>query len=297
MSSALILGATGTVGYDVALAFANEGYTVYGTTREQGKAENMLSRFEIIPLVLNVRETEKWVEVAKKVDVIVEALSDYSDPTTYRLVLDALTKVVKVNKEVKIIYTGGMWTYGQQEDHDQTITEHTEKRTPAFVNTRVSVEEGYLDIGGIIIQPSMLYGRSGSLTASYFEKMDKGGGTVKVVGLASQWKSYVHAADLAKLYVLAAQRAPPKSIWLASSHTHRLVDVYKAAGHATGYIHPIITFVPPSNPFEECEGMSQRISSAKAINLLGWHPTRPSLIDAPLVYYRATQAFKSSQDR
>eukprot|EP01133_Synstelium_polycarpum_P012238 gene12238-14339_t len=279
MTSALILGATGTIGFDVSLAFVSKGYTVYGTTRTQEKADSVLSKNEITPLVLNVRDTEKWKEVANKVDVIVEALSDYSDPTTYRVVLDALKEVVKVNKDVRIIYTSGIWVYG---DHkDETVTERSVRSPNDKVKFRTPVENEYRDIGAVIIQPALLYGRGGSLTAAYFNKLVEGNGSISVVGEPSQWKSYIHASDLAKLYVLAAEHAPASSVYLASGHIHKLTDVINAAGRATGHPNPTITFVAPTNLFEQCLALSQRVSSVKATNTFDWHPTQPSLIDAP----------------
>ncbi|EGG20261.1 hypothetical protein DFA_07384 [Cavenderia fasciculata] len=292
MPNVLVLG-SGLIGFDVALAFVAKGYKVYTTTRSQSKADR-LNQLEIQPIIVNtIQETGKWESIARKADIIVEALADYSDRQTAHIVADLLTKI-KQKRElaVHIVYTSGIWIWGASQ------VEPIEESTPILQNTftrgRLDVQDKYLKIGGSVILPSLVYGRDGGLSNDYFKQVlaQKG---VTFFGTEDTWTPFVHASDLAQLYVLVAEspRLTTGQIYVGSVTNEKRSDIINAIANSLGLPKPAITYVQGSTDYEKCLGLSQKFSNRKG-KQLGWNPVQPSISDDPKRYLDSFQAFSKS---
>eukprot|EP01114_Cavostelium_apophysatum_P011020 TRINITY_DN25189_c0_g1_i1.p1 TRINITY_DN25189_c0_g1~~TRINITY_DN25189_c0_g1_i1.p1 ORF type:complete len:153 (-),score=31.44 TRINITY_DN25189_c0_g1_i1:548-1006(-) len=144
MSRVLVLGATGHIGFSIALRYSLEGWTVYGLTRDQNKAKK-LQENEIIPVIGDVKDLSSWTSVAESVDVIIEAVSDFSAFEAISVATkDALAAIAKKDPSKTIIYTSGTLVLG-----DQRVA--ADERTPLnphpLVAWRPKVEESYLEFG------------------------------------------------------------------------------------------------------------------------------------------------------
>eukprot|EP01133_Synstelium_polycarpum_P004025 gene4025-4662_t len=274
MPSVLVLGATGIIGLDVSLAFLAKGYKVYGLARTQQKA-NYLSKNEIIPVLANGKQVDKWQGIAETVDVVVEAIADYQDWDTQASVMQCLKSLATKRPNLTVIYTSGIWVYGSNTD-DTMITEETPYNAPQLTAGRIPVEQEYTSFGAIIIQASLVYGRAGAHSATYFRDITRG--FIRLFNSPQQYQSYIHAIDMAQMYVLAAEHASSVrgQIFIASAHCERISDIVAAATSKRSE-STLITYSPPTDGLEECLALSQRASSGKAERLLGWKSTQPSL--------------------
>ncbi|KAF2075632.1 hypothetical protein CYY_003055 [Polysphondylium violaceum] len=294
-SSVLVIG-TGYIGYNVALAFVNAGYKVYGLVRKENTQRlNDLVKNEITPIVGNAQDVDLWLPIALKVDIIVESIGDSRDYTTPFKILEALKKVVVENKDVSILYTSGLLVYGDA--NGQVFDEKSPRVSHVFMDWRIKIEDEYKTLGALIIQPSILYGLTHSLVRYFFEVATQGG-VIDIYGDANQVQSWIHVVDLARLYVLLAGKA--KSLrgqsFIASSYNENVSDIVREIAHVSNTKIDQINYLKPTeNPFTECFGYTQKPSIAK-ITSLGYTPIKPSLLQDAKIYYDSWKASEGSLD-
>jgi len=292
MSKVLVLGASGYIGFAVATRFATAGYSVFGITRTEEKGK-LLSKNEIYPVLGQAQDTSKWLKVAEEVDIIVDALADYQDTTTAKTVADALVALVKRQPHTVIIYTSGVWVHGDTRKVNKLIVdEHVPTNPFPIVQWRPPFEKQYLDAGGIVLRPGLVYGKSGSVTGIWFEQLAKG----KVDFVPNALESLVHIDDLAHAYVLAAAHAVKArgQIFNIVGSVENPAVAFAASKHLT---NPALQIGTPAAPaavghfLEPVEGV-QVLDSSKAKLVLGWFPVQKSFTVGLPWYYEAWKAYK-----
>eukprot|EP01132_Coremiostelium_polycephalum_P001460 gene1460-1840_t len=290
MTSVFILGATGLIGNEVALQFIRKGYQVYGLARTEEKAKH-LQTLEIKTVVGTGKDVSIWGPVAERVDIIVEAMADYKDNESQEVVYQEIARIAKLRSNISILYTNGIWQYGNS---NEVITEHnTLTNSPNLVKSRVILGQKYIDLGAILILPSLVYGGNGAHSAYYFRSVEKG--EITLFNTPDQYQSYIHYIDIASMYVAAAERASSLrgESFIAADHIHKVVDVVHAIASSLGK-EIKINYVEPSNDYYECLALNQRASNSKAKIKLNWTPTQRSLIDDPIKYYNAWKSLPTN---
>ncbi|EFA81918.1 hypothetical protein PPL_05150 [Heterostelium album PN500] len=297
MSSVLVLGSTGAIGFDIAAAFLNKGFKVYGLTRDQEKAK-FLQKNEIIPIVGNAGDVNVWSPIAEKVDVVIEAVGDFTNPATSDSIFAKLKEISAKRKELTVIYTSGGMVYGE---HDQELVFENSKKVVVngLISGRVDIENQYLSIGAIVVQPSFVFGRKGSASGVYFDIATKHTGDVTIFGKATQYRSFVHSYDLAQLYLLIALRGQSLrgEVFIANSHYIRTEELIRDVARVANIPIKSVNYVSPpdDNPMAQILAVSLKLSSKKAQTILGWNPTQPSLSDDIERYYQAWKLSKEQQ--
>ncbi|ESK94125.1 nad dependent epimerase dehydratase family protein [Moniliophthora roreri MCA 2997] len=126
----LVLGATGVVGGPIAQAFAKQ-----------------LAADEIVPIIGEPTEPEKWINVVRDLDVVVEAVGGTAEIWTLaKKLLETISKAATELRpahapKLTYIYTSGTWVHG--EDRETLSVSDT---TPLFksaelVSWRPAVEQ------------------------------------------------------------------------------------------------------------------------------------------------------------
>ncbi|EGG14257.1 hypothetical protein DFA_12027 [Cavenderia fasciculata] len=282
MVKVFVLGATGLIGQEVATQLIRKGYDVYGLARTPEKASH-LATLEIKPVIGNAQDPNTWKSVAETSDVIIEALADYTNLDTELVVLDAVTEIAKKNPNITLIYTNGLWRYGSMGAKPISEGDSIDS-APELMKQRNNNQKRYQELGGIVILPPTVYGGSGAHTAHYFRSIEKG--EIDIYGGPEQLSTYIHYIDIASLYVLAIENRTSVrgQEFIAAAYTHKVVDVVKTLSEQIG--KPVkINYVKPTNPYQECIGLSQNGSNQKARLLLGWQPTQPSIYDQGKRYF------------
>ncbi|GAM27952.1 hypothetical protein SAMD00019534_111280 [Acytostelium subglobosum LB1] len=289
MASVLVLGATGAIGFEVALEFLRNGYTVYGLTRSEDKAKELFKN-EIIPVIGAVSDFDKWIPIAEKVKVVIEAVADFENLATAQSIADKLKVVKAKNTGLAIIFTSGALVYGSSDSVINETTPYNPMKNP-LVEAKVQLENHYRQIGGIVIQPVFVFGKKGSASSIYFGLVAKNtDGNFQLYGEEGQWRSFVHLTDLANLYYLAASKHASVSgeVFIGVSYYHKTVEVVRAIAKEAKKEVKSITFVSPvENPLSQILSVSSASSHQKASTLLGWFPTQPSIIETPTRYYNS----------
>ena len=128
---------------------------------------------------------------------------------------ETLLAVSKAAKELRpqgspkltYIYTSGTWVHG--DNRNESVTDTTPIRpTNELVAWRPGREQQVINdvnLNGIVIRPSLLYGRSGSLLAPFFKSASEG--EVWYPGQPGGRFAVIHTDDLAELFVRAVEKA------------------------------------------------------------------------------------------
>ncbi len=109
-----VTGATGYIGFQVALALRRAGHRVWGLVRSQEKGQ-VLAKNEIIPVLGDMQRPESYLSVAEQCPVLIHAATEYSAErvTLERLTAESLIRLGNSGAKPKtFIYTSGVWVYG-----------------------------------------------------------------------------------------------------------------------------------------------------------------------------------------
>ena len=105
------------------------------------------------------------------------------------------------------IYTSGTLVHG--DNRDEIVTDTTPIRSPnELVAWRPGREQQVINdvnLNGVVIRPSILYGRSGSHLAPFFQTASEG--NIWYPGRSGDRFAVIHTDDLADLYVRAVEKA------------------------------------------------------------------------------------------
>ncbi|KDQ51278.1 hypothetical protein JAAARDRAFT_62670 [Jaapia argillacea MUCL 33604] len=291
----LVLGASGFIGLPVAQALVRAGHVVYGVTRSEAKAKQLAAE-EIIPIVAEAGQTEKWVQFASGLDVVIEAIGGAEIGTLSLKVLKDLSAATQTHRpshapKLTYIYTSGTWVHG--DSRTEIITDTTPCFKPVdLVSWRVGREQEVLHdpiLNTVVIRPALLYGRSGSLLAPLFKSASEG--KVAWYGTPGGRYALIHCDDLADLYLRVAEKGQTlgglvfdAANDLTESADDVLAKLAEVAG-VKGY-----EYIKPSNLYEVALGTTCLLRPYLGRALLGWQPKKPGLVDGLATYYAAWKA-------
>ena len=169
----------------------------------------------VLPIIGEPTDTQAWAHLIPTIDVIIEALGGTVDLSNITLtLLNVVATTAQSTRpigspNVSFIHTSGAWVHGSSTD--EVVSDTTPLLNPVtFVAWRPAIEQAVLKhdrVNGIVIRPTMLYGKSASLFASVFEAAETGR-QVAWYGKPGGRFSLIHADDLADVYVRAVEKAP-----------------------------------------------------------------------------------------
>ncbi len=296
-----VTGATGYVGSAVAAAFARSGHEVYGLARSKEKAVR-LAADEVRPVLGSLEDPSTYRAAADSCQVLVHCAAELS-PRQWDLhgrTLDALLASVReAGRPRTLVVTSGVWVYGSTgaSAADESSPLHPSLLVaprPAFDAKVLAANDSPLRT--LVIRPGCVYGGSGGLTASWFQSAEKEG-AARVVGDGSNRWSMVHLADLADLYLRAAESAYGGEVFNATDRSRfTVLDCARAASVAAG-AGGKVALLPAEEasrtmgaPFVECLLLDQHVDSSKAVRLLGWQPRHGGFADGARRYFEAWRA-------
>lgn len=282
-----LTGATGYIGTSVAEALQKAGHKVTGLARTPEKAKQIEARgVRACPGDLLKPETvaapagaaEGVIHTANTND----ANSAQADAAAVRAILESLEGSGK-----PFVYTSGVWVLGS------TGSKVADERTPLnptpLVAHRPAIEQevlGYKDRGvrAIVIRPALVYGRGGSIPKMIAQSARETGAARYVGDGENRWP-FVDVNDLAQLYVLALEKAPPGSLYLAAhGPSYRVLEVAEAASIGAGangktQATPLDEARKTMHAFADALVLDQQVSGEKAKKELGWSPRAGSVLD------------------
>ncbi len=291
-----VTGATGHVGFHIALAFRRAGHHVWGLTRSK-KGATRLDRHEIRPVDGSLQDPGSW-KGAEDAAVLVHAGFDSKADSwaVDRAAVVALLALANRGAAPKaLLYTSGVWVYGSTGDG---VADETTPLAPLPMSQpRVETEKRVLTaagIRGIVMRPGCVYGYGGSLTGTWFA--GAAAGTLEVVGDGHNRWATVHADDCAGAYVRAASSGFSGEIFNVTDRSRapvrRLVTAAARAAAFKGEIRwiPLEDARQKMGGFADALALDQHVESRKAVALLGWQPAHGGFEDEVETYYAAWKA-------
>jgi nucleoside-diphosphate-sugar epimerase len=297
---AFVTGATGYIGFNVALALRRAGHEVWGLAHHKEKAQ-VLGENEIRPVLGSMEEPQGYRSIAELCSLLVHTASD---PGAERVGLDkktveTLLSLGKSGAQPKtVIYTSGVWVHGNTGCN--AVDETAPLNPPKLVAWRPGIEQLVLnsrDVRGLVIRPACVYGKQGGLTGLWFGGAAKEK-TFRVIGDGTSHWAMVHVDDLAEGYLLAAESPLQGEVFnLADASRSTVLEMASAAAKAAGsdsktQLVPLAEAAKSMGDFAECLALDQHIDASKAARLLGWQPKHQSFVAEIATYFESWRAQK-----
>jgi nucleoside-diphosphate-sugar epimerase len=276
----LLTGATGYIGSAVRSALVTAGHTVTALVRSEAAADRVVGD-GVRPVIGDMRDSGLVTALAGKSDGVVHAASP-GDGTSAAAEAEFADAVLSGLDGV-FVRTGGVWVHGSGD----AITEETPLDPPPIVAWREAVDRRVLAASGIravLIEPGVVYGHGGGIPRLAVTA-ERAGEALTLIGDGSQHWVTVHVDDLAELYVAALERAGHGETFLGAGGANPTTrELGEAASRRLGLGGRVV----PEDPAETVERLGefgrallldQQADGGKARRVLGWRPSRPSLLE------------------
>src|SRR6267378_6473603 len=130
-----VTGATGYIGFTVAVALRRAGYRVSGLARSESKARRLMQH-EIEPVIGDLADPKTYLEAASECALLVHTAFDYSanGVAKDKTAIDTLLEAGRRGAGPKtFIFTSGAWVYG--DTGDRMVDETTPPNPPKLVRS------------------------------------------------------------------------------------------------------------------------------------------------------------------
>jgi nucleoside-diphosphate-sugar epimerase len=279
-----LTGATGYIGRVVAERLQTAGHQLSGLARSDTSAAK-LHEAGITPVRGDFADPKSIGLAARAADGVISLATTY-DPTTDGPAIEAILDALAGSNK-PFIYTSGIWSHG---DTGGKVVDESSPPNPAeLVRWRQAVEERVLQgakrgIRSVVIRPAIVYGRGGGIPAGFVESA-RNRGASQYVGTGENRWPLVHVDDLADLYLLALEKAPPGTLLLGVSGPSQPVrEIAAAASRGAGAggktsSWPLAEARKKLGAYADALALDQQASGKRAQELLGWRPHRPDILE------------------
>ncbi|MEU6667918.1 NAD-dependent epimerase/dehydratase family protein [Streptomyces sp. NPDC046727] len=278
----LVLGATGYIGSAVVSQLTLAGHDVVPLVKDAAALHpDVPVRVGDLTDPASLRSA-----VTDDVDAVVNLATPTGDEAVDTAALEALLAPLRGTGRA-FVYTSGVWVLGAT--GDAPVTEDADTDPIAIVGYRPRIEQRVLaaagdDVRAVVIRPGIVYGRDGGITA-LMTGWARQHGTGRYVGSAATRWPMVHVDDLAELYVIALTKADSGDLLHGVAHESVPVAAVAAAADVaaggTGRAEPW-PLAEASEvlgaPFAEALALDQVVSGRRAVEELGWLPSRPHVL-------------------
>jgi nucleoside-diphosphate-sugar epimerase len=279
-----LTGATGYIGTAVAERLRAAAHEITGLARSDASAARLRSA-GIEPVQGDFTDPSSVADAARNADGVISMATTY-DPAVDGPAIDALVEALAGSNK-PFIYTSGIWSHG--DTAGKVVDESSPPKPAALVAWRQGVEDRVLaaakqKIRTVVIRPAIVYGRGAGIPAGFVDSARKEG-AAQFVGTGENRWPFVHVDDLADLYLLALEKAPPGTLLLGvSGRSYSVRDVAAAASRGAGAegrirAWPLEEARKKIGPYADALVLDQQASGKRAQQLLGWRPHRPDVLE------------------
>src|SRR4051812_43563447 len=272
-----LTGASGYIGSAVAERLRAAGHQLTGLARSDA-ASSKLRSAGIRPVRGDFSDPKSVGQAAGAADGAISLATTY-DPSIDGPAIDAILGALTGSNK-PFIYTSGIWSHG--DTGGKVVDENSPTNPAAIVAWRQTVEDRVLagakrGIRSVVIRPAIVYGRGAGILAGFVDSARKEG-AARYVGTGKNRWPLVHVDDLADLYLLALENAPPGTLLLGVSGPSRPVSEIAAAASRGAGAGGRTTATPLEDArkklgaYADALALDQQASGRRAQELLGWKP-------------------------
>jgi nucleoside-diphosphate-sugar epimerase len=275
----LLTGATGFIGSAVLARLLEAGHEVSAVVRSATAAQAVTDA-GATPLPRTLPDTEWLTEVLSGVDAAIHVATNDEAAQLDASVIDSVIAAFGGSSR-RYLHTGGVWVYGSSED----ITEASPFAPPAVTAWRIEHEARLLasSVAASVVAPGIVYGHGKGISNLVSGAPRDADGALHLVGSGEQHWTTVHVDDLADLYLAVLERGEPGETWLGVNGQNPTVHALGRAvvGSEGGVVAESVeaTRERLGADFADALLLDQQATGGKARTLLGWEPSRPSLIE------------------
>jgi nucleoside-diphosphate-sugar epimerase len=306
-----LTGATGYIGSVVAKQLQQAGHTVVGLARSETAAAKLRER-NIQPLVGDLRDVDKLVDAAQQADGVIHTafFHDWGDFASAvkaeRKAVAAMVQALEGSGK-PLIAPSGTGVLG--DTGDRIVNEDTPIDSTFIGAVRAEVEQEVIqaaqrNVRGVVLRlPFFVYGRGASVFPTLLLNDAQQSGSARYIGSGENKMSAVHVDDVARLFVLALEKAPAGSLFHAGVESGiTMKAIAQAISRTVGCGTASISVEQATERWGVTAAallsISSQTSASKAIQELGWQPqANVSLLeDIEQGSYRKWKA-NTNQDR
>jgi nucleoside-diphosphate-sugar epimerase len=279
-----LTGATGFIGSHILDALRSRGYEVAALVRDDRQTQTLAAK-GAEAAVVDLFDGAGVARALSEADAAIHTASP-GDTTSADLdaaVVDGAIEAFEGTGK-PYLHISGLWIYGD----NTSISEDSSMNPPALVAWKAPIESRIVEASGtrgVVIVSGVAYGDGGgALPGLLLGSPRDAAGNLIMPGDGQQHWPTVHVADLADFFVQALEDENARGYYVVGDGVNSTVaEITAAAAEAAG--------APGAVPGSADELRSrvgdyladvllldQATRAAKAREL-GWHPSRPSLVD------------------
>ena len=287
-----ITGATGYIGGSIAATMRDAGHEVVGLVRSDERANQAIAK-GIKPIMGSLDDPDVLARAATRAEAVINCAS-----SDHRGAVEAMLGAMEGTDKL-FVHTSGTSIVGypdEGEERDGVYDEDTPFTPSPGRVERVRINDEIIEaarrgIHTVILCPCLIYGEGlgvnkDSMQVPWLLDVARKFGVAKHIGSGGNIWSNVHIQDLAALYLLAMEKAPPGSFYFAENGANAMHEVCAAINVMMG-----VDGLPQSMSIEEASaewgegpahhtmGSNSRVFAKRAREDLGWMPSAPSLLD------------------
>jgi nucleoside-diphosphate-sugar epimerase len=290
-----IIGGNGYVGSVIVEFAIKDGFTVHAISRSQSSDEKLKS-LGALPIRGDLTSLDLITSESKQATVVINLATSYEFGSDYEssgqlakdnAAADAIAKALAGTTKPFLMTSG---TLGVLADPNGGETDETAPHEPNPINARHKHSKYCVDLAasqGIraicIRLAAYVYGRGGS-GIKLFSEMAAKSGAFTIINGGKNRNTTVHVDDLARLYLIAAEKAEAGETFIASNATNLTAkDIYGLLAAEIDIPLKDLTLEEASKAmppfFVKFLSAENRASSKKARETLGWEPTEVGLLE------------------
>ncbi|WP_250502962.1 MULTISPECIES: NAD-dependent epimerase/dehydratase family protein [unclassified Caballeronia] len=286
-----ITGAGGFIGGSIAAGLARDGHRVRGLIRRAEQADE-LKRLNIEPVIGSLDDAALLAAEAHAADAVINAAS-----SDHRGAVETLIGALEgTNKP--FLHTSGSSIVGDASGGEASEKIYTEDDLPEPTPDkapRVAIDNLVLDaakraVRSTVLCNTLIYGHgavrdTASVQLPRLERQARKSGIVRHVGRGLNIWSNVHIDDVVTIYRLALEKSPAGTFYFVESGEAQFRDMTVAMAKALDLRGP------EDWPLEEAIkewgyemasyglGSNSRVRSKRTREILGWQPSRTSVVE------------------